>query len=96
MNVIIKPIITEKMTSGGDKAARYGFVVEKGANKLQIKKAVEDMYKVTVESVNTMNYIGKVRSRYTRSGTQVGVANRHKKAVVTLKQGDMIDFYSNL
>lgn len=96
MNVLIKPIITEKMTSGADKNPRYGFVVHNDANKLQIKAAVEKMYGVTVSSVNTMNYIGKVRSRFTRAGMQVGIANRHKKAVVTLKQGDLIDFYSNL
>lgn len=94
--IIIKPIITEKMTAASEKAGRYGFVVNNKANKLQIKQAVEKMYGVTVSSVNTMNYIGKVRSRYTRSGMQVGIANRHKKAVVTLKQGDVIDFYSNL
>ncbi len=96
MNVLIKPIITEKMTSGVEKNPRYGFVVDKNANKLQIKTAVEKMYGVTVASVNTMNYIGKVRSRFTRAGTQVGIANRHKKAVVTLKKGELIDFYSNL
>ncbi len=84
------------MTSGADKNPRYGFVVDTNANKLQIKTAVEKMYGVTVASVNTMNYIGKVRSRFTRAGMQVGIANRHKKAVVTLKQGDLIDFYSNL
>jgi large subunit ribosomal protein L23 len=95
-SVLIKPIITEKMTSAGEKGGRYGFVVAKNANKLQIKQAVEKMYGVTVASVNTMNYIGKVRQRYTRSGMQVGIANRHKKAVVTLKTGDVIDFYSNL
>jgi large subunit ribosomal protein L23 len=94
--IIIKPIITEKMTAAGEKAGRYGFVVHKQANKLQIKQAVEKMYGVTVSTVNTMNYIGKVRSRYTRAGMQVGVANRHKKAVVTLKKGEVIDFYSNL
>jgi large subunit ribosomal protein L23 len=96
MNVLIKPIITEKMTANAEKTPRYGFVVDKNANKLQIKTAVEKMYGVTVEAVNTMNYIGKVRSRFTRSGMQVGIANRHKKAVVTLKQGDLIDFYANL
>lgn len=96
MNVLIKPIITEKMTTAGEKSGRYGFVVEKSANKLQIKKAVEKTYGVTVAAVNTMNYIGKVRMRYTRAGMQVGIANRHKKAVVTLKKGDTIDFYSNL
>ena len=96
MNVLIKPIITEKMTANVEKTPRYGFVVDKNANKVQIKAAVEKMYGVKVAAVNTMNYIGKVRSRFTRSGMQVGIANRHKKAVVTLNQGEVIDFYSNL
>jgi len=96
MNVLIKPIITEKMSQQAEKANRFGFVVDRNANKLQIKNAVEKMYGVNVESVNTMNYAGKVRSRYTRAGMQVGVHNRHKKAVVTLKSGETIDFYSNL
>lgn len=96
MSVLIKPIITEKMSQQGEKANRYGFVVDRQANKLQIKSAVEKMYGVNVETVNTMNYAGKVRSRYTRAGMQVGVHNRHKKAVVTLKSGETIDFYSNL
>lgn len=96
MSVLIKPIITEKMSQQGEKANRYGFVVDRNANKLQIKNAVEKMYGVNVKNVNTMNYAGKVRSRYTRAGMQVGVANRHKKAVVTLKSGETIDFYSNL
>lgn len=96
MSVLVKPIITEKMTASAEKTGRYGFVVAKNANKLDIKNAVEKMYGVTVKSVNTMNYIGKVRSRFTKSGTQIGIANRHKKAIVTLKQGDVIDFYSNL
>jgi large subunit ribosomal protein L23 len=96
MSVLIKPIITEKMSQQGEKANRYGFVVNGQANKLQIKNAVEKMYGVSVKSVNTMNYAGKVRSRYTRAGMQVGVHNRHKKAVVTLKTGETIDFYSNL
>ncbi len=96
MNILIKPIITEKMSQAGEKLNRYGFVVDPRANKLQIKSAVEKMYGVNVIGVNTMNYNGKVRSRYTRAGTQVGIANRHKKAVVTLKTGETIDFYSNL
>jgi large subunit ribosomal protein L23 len=95
-NVLIKPIITEKMTAGQEKLGRYGFVVAGNANKVEIKKAVESMYGVTVETVNTMNYIGKLKMRMTRTGIQVGVAKRHKKAVVTLKQGDSIDFYSSI
>jgi large subunit ribosomal protein L23 len=96
MNVLIKPIITEKLTKAGEQHNRFGFVVEQRANKLQIKHAVEKLYGITVETVNTMNYIGKVRQRFTRQGMQTGVANRHKKAVVTLRKGETIDFYSNL
>jgi large subunit ribosomal protein L23 len=96
MSVLIKPIITEKQSQAAEKLNRFGFIVDSKANKLQIKQAVEKMYGVSVESVNTMNYIGKVRQRYTRSGMQVGIANRAKKAVVTLRKGDTIDFYSNL
>ena len=96
MKVIIKPIVTEKMTELGEKLNRYGFVVDKGANKLQIKDAVEELYNVTVTSVNTMVYAGKEKSRYTKSGVIVGRTNSFKKAVVTLAEGEQIDFYSNI
>lgn len=93
---MIKPIITEKMTEAGDDFNQYGFVVSKKANKIQIRNAVEEMYGVTVESVNTMRYRGKSRSRYTRAGIIKGKENSFKKAVVTLAEGDTIDFYSNI
>lgn len=96
MKVIIKPIVTEKMTELGEKLNRYGFVVDKRANKLQIKDAVEELYNVSVTSVNTMVYAGKEKSRYTKSGVIVGRTNSFKKAVVTLAEGDQIDFYSNI
>jgi large subunit ribosomal protein L23 len=96
MDIIIKPIVTEKMTAATDKLNRYGFVVAKEANKLMIKSAVEKMYGVTVEHVNTQNYIGKVRMRNTKAGMQIGIANKAKKAIVTLKKGETIDFYSNI
>ena len=96
MNILLKPIVTEKMTSQGDKFNRYGFLVEKNANKIQIKKAVEDLYSVTVDSVNSMRYGGKVKSRNTKSGLLVGRTSATKKAVVTLAEGDKIDFYSNI
>ena len=67
MSVLVKPIITEKMTKLGEKLSHYGFVVEGNANKLEIAKAVEDMYGVTVESVNTMNVVAKERSRNTKA-----------------------------
>ena len=96
MNILLKPIVTEKMTSQGDKFNRYGFLVAKNANKLQIKKAVEDMYGFTVDSVNTMRYGGKLKSRNTKSGLLMGKTIAKKKAVVTLAEGNKIDFYSNI
>lgn len=96
MSVLIKPIITEKMTANGEKYNRYGFVVEPTANKIEIKQAIEKTYGVTVESVKTMNYVGKVKTRNTTQGLAIGRLNKHKKAVVCLKKGDTIDFYSSI
>ena len=96
MNILLKPIVTEKMTSQGDKFNRYGFLVARNANKIEIRKAVEDLYGVTVESVNTMRYGGKIKTRYTKSGVMTGKSNATKKAVVTLAEGNTIDFYSNI
>lgn len=96
MGIIIKPIITEKMTALGEKMGRYGFVVDKRANKLQIKKAVKDLYGVEVEEVNTMTYAGKSKSRFTKSGVLTGKTNSYKKAIVTVAKGETIDFYSNI
>jgi large subunit ribosomal protein L23 len=96
MEILIKPIITEKMTSLAEKLNRYGFVVDRKANKVQIKQAIEAMYGVTVKSVNTQQYVGKVKTRNTTRGMAVGRVNRSKKAMVTLKSGDVIDFYSSI
>jgi large subunit ribosomal protein L23 len=96
MNILLKPIVTEKMTSQGDKFNRYGFLVAKSANKLQIRKAIEELYSVTVDSVNTMRYGGKIKSRNTKSGILTGKTDATKKAVVTLAEGNKIDFYSNI
>ena len=96
MNILIKPIVTEKVTGQAEKLNRYGFVVKKDANKQQIKKAVESLYNVNVVSVNTMIYAGKNKSRYTKSGMINGRTNAFKKAIITLAEGDAIDFYSNI
>ncbi|MDE5732593.1 MAG: 50S ribosomal protein L23 [Bacteroidales bacterium] len=96
MGIIIKPIITEKLTVQGEKLNRYGFIVDRGANKLQIKAAVEQMYNVSVDSVNTVNYHGKRKSRYTKAGMLNGRTNHYKKAYVTLAGEDKIDFYANI
>ena len=96
MGILIKPIVTEKMTVQGDKLNRYGFIVDKDANKIEIKKAVEQMYGVSVQDVNTVNYHGKRKSRYTKAGMLTGRTNNYKKAFVTLAGDDKIDFYSNI
>jgi large subunit ribosomal protein L23 len=96
MDILIKPIITEKMTAQAEKLNRYGFVVAKEANKIEIKEAVEKMYGVKVDSVNTQQYVGKVKTRNTTRGVAVGRVNRGKKAIVTLKQGEVIDFYASI
>lgn len=96
MSIIVKPLVTEKMTSISEKSSRYGFIVSPKANKIEIKKEIEAMYNVTVVAVNTLNYSGKNTSRYTKAGFIKGRKNAFKKAIVTLKEGDVIDFYSNI
>jgi len=97
MGIIIKPIVTEKLTAITNKQPnRFGFRVSPDANKLEIKKAVEAMYGVSVVDVNTMKYSGKLKSRFTKSGLISGRQSAFKKAIVTLKEGEVIDFFSNI
>ena len=96
MSIIIKPLVTEKMTSITEKQNKFGFVVRPDANKIEIKKEIEARYNVTVTDVNTMVYAGKNKSRYTKAGLIKGRTNAFKKAIVTLKEGDTIDYYSNI
>ena len=96
MNILIKPIITEKATADSEMNNRYTFLVHPKANKVEIKKAIEAAYGVTVEQVRTMNYGPERKMRYTKTGIQKGKTNATKKAVVHVVEGDAIDFYSNL
>ena len=96
MSVLLKPLITEKMTQLSERLNRYGFIVKKSANKLQIKADVEKMYGVNVEEVNTMIFPAKAKQRYTKGGFTRGRTNSYKKAVITLAEGETIDFYSNV
>ena len=96
MGVIIKPVITEKMTDKGEALNQFGFIVDRHANKLEIKSEVEDLYGVQVLSVNTMNYSGKRKQRYTKTGLIAGKTRAFKKAIVTLPEGESIDFFSNI
>ncbi|HAP51238.1 MAG: 50S ribosomal protein L23 [Muribaculaceae bacterium] len=96
MTIQIIPVVTEKATAVSEKNNRYTFKVSPEANKFQIKDAVEKMYEVKVVGVSTMNYDGKKKQRYTRTGLLRGKVAAFKKAVVTLAEGQTIDFYSNI
>jgi len=91
--ILIKPVITEKATKLADKRNMYAFVVEKGVNKIEIRTAVEKMFNVTVEAVNTMVMPGKPKSRSTKTAVVKGTKPSFKKAYVTLTQGDSIDLF---
>ena len=96
MNILIKPVITEKMTDESEKYNRFGFIVDRRANKLEIKDAVEKMYGVSVEKVRTMVFPGKAKSRNTKGGVITGRTNSYKKAIVDVAEGESIDFYGNI
>ena len=96
MSIILKPVITEKMSQVSEKLNRYGFLVDRKANKLQIKKAIKDIYGVEVDSVNTMIFAGKKKTRYNKTGFITGSESIYKKAIITLAKGETIDFYSNI
>ena len=96
MLISIEPIVTEKANQISEKSNRYTFRVSPVATKEDVKALVEKLYDVKVVAVNTMNYGGKNKSRYTKSGLIQGKMPSFKKAVVTLAEGDTIDFYSNI
>jgi len=95
MSVIVKPIITEKMSALEEKLGRYGFIVADTANKLQIKTAVEETYGVSVKAINTMRYAGKAK-RNRKTWQMDGRTPSFKKAIITLKEGEVIDIYGNI
>ena len=95
MAILIKPILTEKATSSTDKG-KFSFIVDTKANKVQVKKAVEKTYDVNVVSVNTINVLGKSVSKFTKTGIVSGRKPSYKKAIVQLKEGEFIDFYSQI
>jgi large subunit ribosomal protein L23 len=92
--VLIKPIVTEKANAQQEKLRRYAFRVNKRANKLEIKKAVEDFYGVSVVDVNTIVVPGKNKTRFTKAGYIQGSKGPYKKALVTVAEGETIDLYS--
>jgi large subunit ribosomal protein L23 len=95
MEILKKPLVTEKISKQNE-SGKYGFVVDKRANKVQIREAIERMYGVTVEKVRTMHYQGKYKSRYTKTKVINGRKPSFKKAIVQVAEGDIIDFYSGI
>ena len=96
MSILIKPIITEKATADAEINNRFGFIVTRKANKVEIKKAVEATYEVSVVKVRTLNVRPDRKTRYTKTGIQTGKTNAYKKAIVQVAEGDTIDFYNNI
>jgi large subunit ribosomal protein L23 len=96
MEFLKKPILTEKASSLTEKSNRFTFSVEPKANKLQIKSAIEKMYGVNILAINTMVVNGKLKSRNTKGGLVSGRTPKYKKAIVTLKDGETIDYYANI
>ncbi len=94
--VIIKPVITEKMTAVSENMNRFGFIVKRDANKIEIKNAIESLYGVNVSKVWTMRYSGKAKSKFTKKGLVQGSTPDYKKATVALAEGETIDLYSNI
>ena len=95
MSILRRPLVTEKVSALNEKG-KYGFIVDVTANKVEIKQAVEKQYGVNVEKVNTMKVMGKLKTRYTKAGVLSGRRPNYKKAIVTLAEGEVIDFYSNV
>lgn len=96
IEVLVKPILSEKANAQQEKLRRYAFRVNKKANKLEIKRAVEDFYGVTVTDVNTATAPGKNKTRYTKAGFIKGAKPSYKKAFVTVAAGETIDLYANI
>ncbi len=96
VNVLIKPLITEKMTDVSEKTGKYGFVVDINANKIQIASAIKQKFNVDVVTVNTIKYKGKTKTQFTKKGRFTGRTKQFKKAIVTLKEGQTIDLFGEI
>ena len=95
-NVLIKPLITEKMNDLTESEVKYGFIVDINANKIEIAKAIKAKFEVDVKSINTIKYKGKTKSQFTRKGRFEGKTASFKKAIITLKEGQTIDMFGEV
>lgn len=96
MGILIRPVITEKATTDSEDNNRFAFVVDKRANKIEIKKAIEELYGVNIDAIRTMIVPGKKKSRNTKNGIVTGNTGSYKKAIVEVRSGETIDLYSNI
>jgi large subunit ribosomal protein L23 len=96
IDILIKPILTEKSNIQQEKLRTYAFKVARKANKLEIKRAIESFYGVTVTNVNTIMVVGKTKNRFTKAGFISGVKPSYKKALITVAEGETIDLYANI
>ncbi len=96
VNVLVKPLITEKMTEISEKSGKYGFIVDVNANKIQIVAALKQKFNVDVLTVNTIRYKGKMKTQFTKKGRFAGRTKKYKKAIVTLKEGQTIDLFGEV
>ncbi|MCH8169572.1 MAG: 50S ribosomal protein L23 [Bacteroidetes bacterium] len=94
--ILIKPLITEKMTNLTADEGKYGFIVNPKANKIEIAKAIEQSFEVKVVDVKTLNYSGKTKTQFRKSGRFSGKTAKYKKAIITLKEGDTIDLFEQV
>lgn len=96
MGVLVKPLITEKMSLLGERVGQYGFVCDVKATKSEIKAEIESLYSVEVDKIRTLVVAGKRKMRFTKSGVSNGRTSNYKKAIVSLKDGQTIDFYESI
>lgn len=91
--VLISPLITEKMTNITADNGKYGFLVNPKANKIQIAKVIEEKFNVHVIDVKTINHSGKTKTQFRKSGRYTGKTSKFKKAIITLKEGEKIELF---
>ncbi|PJA95853.1 MAG: 50S ribosomal protein L23 [Ignavibacteriales bacterium CG_4_9_14_3_um_filter_34_10] len=95
-NILIRPLLTEKMTAIQESQNKYGFVVNIDSNKIEIAKAIKKKFNVNVVSVNTIKYKGKTKTQFTKKGRFSGKTPQYKKAIVTVKEGQKIDIFGEV
>lgn len=95
-NILIRPLVTEKMTELMERENKYGFIVNYNTNKIEIAKAIEKKFEVNVVAINTIRYKGKTKTQFTKRGRFSGKTPRFKKAIITIKEGQTLDLFEEI